>query len=179
MSNFPSTYKSPKPVAIPSSSGAKNGKILPQPISQTREVPPASQDSSGFKLLQYFWKTSPNKALSSSGKAHYNDNTKNATFAKVTNSPSDSSQGNSSDTDSDMGVNSAHEVSKHQRNKARSKSEKSQKLKQAKRGFFQKDLPAKLKNSAQHNSVALGLADRGIVHKDLPSILVVCPKSPI
>ncbi|GBM11497.1 hypothetical protein AVEN_240640-1 [Araneus ventricosus] len=78
-----------------------------------------------------------------------------------------------------MGVNSAHEVSKHQRNKARSKSEKSQKLKQAKRGFFQKDLPAKLKNSAQHNSVALGLADRGIVHKDLPSILVVCPKSPI
>ncbi|GBM11498.1 hypothetical protein AVEN_240641-1 [Araneus ventricosus] len=52
MSNFPSTYKSPKPVAIPSSSGAKNGKILPQPISQTREVPPASQDSSGFKLVK-------------------------------------------------------------------------------------------------------------------------------
>ncbi|GBN59550.1 hypothetical protein AVEN_24390-1, partial [Araneus ventricosus] len=60
---------------------------------------------------------SPYRALSASGKAHHKD-INNATSAKVTNSPS--SQGNSSDTDSEMGVNSAPEVSKHQRNRARS-----------------------------------------------------------
>ncbi|GBN95779.1 hypothetical protein AVEN_200055-1, partial [Araneus ventricosus] len=60
----------------------------------------------------------------------------------------------------------------------RSKSEKSQKLKQAKRGLSQKDLPAKLKKSAHHNSVALGLADKGIAHKDLPSIFGGVPQVP-
>ncbi|GBN59552.1 hypothetical protein AVEN_24391-1 [Araneus ventricosus] len=51
MSNFPSTSKSPKPVAISSSYGTEN-RILSEPISETCEVPPASQDSSGFKLLK-------------------------------------------------------------------------------------------------------------------------------
>ncbi|GBN46436.1 putative RNA-directed DNA polymerase from transposon X-element [Araneus ventricosus] len=48
----------------------------------------------------------------------------------------------------------------------------------AKRGLTQKDLPAKFKKSAHHNSVALGLADRGIVHKDLPSIFGGLPQVP-
>ncbi|GBN26824.1 hypothetical protein AVEN_249238-1 [Araneus ventricosus] len=52
MSGFPSTSKSTEPVAISSSYGTENGKILPQPISQTCEIPPASQDSSGFKLVK-------------------------------------------------------------------------------------------------------------------------------
>ncbi|GBN72073.1 hypothetical protein AVEN_19982-1 [Araneus ventricosus] len=90
MSNFLSTSKSPKPVAI-SSSGTENRKILPEPISQTCEAGGTSQDSSGFKL---------------------------------------------------------------------------------------KDLPAKLKKSSHHNSVALGLAERGIVHKDLPSIFCGVPQVP-
>ncbi|GBN61291.1 hypothetical protein AVEN_37886-1, partial [Araneus ventricosus] len=60
----------------------------------------------------------------------------------------------------------------------RSKSEKSQKPKQAKRGLSQKDLPAKLKKSAHHNSVALGLADKSIAHKDLPSIFGGVPQVP-
>ncbi|GBN62913.1 hypothetical protein AVEN_213281-1 [Araneus ventricosus] len=79
----------------------------------------------------------------------------------------------------DLTVTSSPEVSNTQKNRARSKSEKSQKLKQAKRGLSQKDLPAKLKKSAHQNSVALGLADRGIVHKDLPSIFggVPSPRS--
>ncbi|GBN12420.1 hypothetical protein AVEN_245416-1 [Araneus ventricosus] len=63
-------------------------------------------------------------------------------------------------------------------NRARSQSEKSHKLKQAKRGLSQKDLPTKLKKSAHHNSVALGLADKGIVHKDLPSIFGGVPQVP-
>ncbi|GBM74857.1 hypothetical protein AVEN_173922-1 [Araneus ventricosus] len=41
-----------------------------------------------------------------------------------------------------------------------------------------KDLPAKLKKSSRHNSVALGLADRGIVHKHLPSIFGGVPQVP-
>ncbi|GBL72774.1 hypothetical protein AVEN_127992-1 [Araneus ventricosus] len=68
----------------------------------------------------------------------------------LTCSCSDSSRGNSSDTESDVSVISAAEVSKHQRNR--------------------KDIPAKFKKSAYNNSFALGLADRGIVHRDLPSI---------
>ncbi|GBN29240.1 hypothetical protein AVEN_151173-1 [Araneus ventricosus] len=92
MSNFPSTSKSPKPVAISSSSGTENRKILPEPISQTCEAGGTSQDSSGFKLVNKrkntnssqaqsainnkikhntaskFWKISPNKTLSASGK---------------------------------------------------------------------------------------------------------------
>ncbi|GBN70447.1 hypothetical protein AVEN_129999-1 [Araneus ventricosus] len=89
---------------------------------------------------------------------------------ETANSNSESSEENSSDTDSDFTVTSAPEVSNTQKNRARSKSEKSQKLKQAKRGLSQKDLPGKLKKSGHHNSVTLGLADRGIAHKDLPAI---------
>ncbi|GBO07702.1 hypothetical protein AVEN_137424-1 [Araneus ventricosus] len=131
MSNFPSVTKPPKPVAISSLSSTENGKNLPQTISQICEVPTASQDSSGFKLVKEkkkphkssqtqsaknnkvkhniaskFWKTSPSKAMSNSRKVHHKDNTNNATSARITNTPSDSSQGYSSDTDSDMGVNS-------------------------------------------------------------------------
>ncbi|GBO42129.1 hypothetical protein AVEN_38690-1 [Araneus ventricosus] len=50
MSNFPSTSKSPEPVAIASSSSTKN--ILAQPSSQTSAVPPDSQDSSGFTIVK-------------------------------------------------------------------------------------------------------------------------------
>ncbi|GBL79202.1 hypothetical protein AVEN_92435-1 [Araneus ventricosus] len=96
----------------------------------------------------------------------------------MANSNSDSSEETSSDTDSDLSVTSAPEVSNHQKNRARSQSEKSQKLKQAKRGLSQKDLPVKLKKSAHQNSVALGLPDRGIVHKDLPSIFGGVPQVP-
>ncbi|GBM44930.1 hypothetical protein AVEN_157219-1, partial [Araneus ventricosus] len=98
--------------------------------------------------------------------------------AETANSNSESSEENSSDTDSDLTVTSAPEVSNTHKNRARSKSEKSQKLKQAKRGLSQKDLPAKLKKSAHHNSVALGLADQGIVHKDLPSLFGGVPQVP-
>ncbi|GBN65729.1 hypothetical protein AVEN_204634-1, partial [Araneus ventricosus] len=52
MSNFPSTSKSPEPVAIASSSGTKNKNILPKSSSQTSAVPPDSQDSSGFTIVQ-------------------------------------------------------------------------------------------------------------------------------
>ncbi|GBN87600.1 hypothetical protein AVEN_206551-1, partial [Araneus ventricosus] len=48
MSNFPSTSKSPEPVAIASSCGTKN--ILPQPSSQTSAVLLDSQDSAGFTI---------------------------------------------------------------------------------------------------------------------------------
>ncbi|GBM32480.1 hypothetical protein AVEN_156580-1 [Araneus ventricosus] len=95
---------------------------------------------------------------------------------KTVNSTSNASEGHSSD--SDLTVTSALEVSNHQRNRARSKSEQSQKLKQAKREFSQKDLAAKLKESVHHSSVALGLADRGIVHKDLTSIFGGVPQVP-
>ncbi|GBN62979.1 hypothetical protein AVEN_125268-1 [Araneus ventricosus] len=86
--------------------------------------------------------------------------------------------GTPSDTDSDLSVTSAPEISNHQKNRARSQSEKSQKLRQAKRGLSQKDLPVKLKKSAYQNSVALGLADKGIVHKDLSSIFGGVPQVP-
>ncbi|GBN65333.1 hypothetical protein AVEN_100049-1 [Araneus ventricosus] len=129
----------------------------------------AGHESTGFTAVE--------KCVNCQGKAHHKD-INNATSAKVTSSPSDSSQGNSSDTDSDMGVNSAPEISKHQRNRARSQSEKSQKLKQTKRGLSQKDLPTKFKKSAHYNSVTLGLADLGIVHKDLPSIFGGVPQVP-
>ncbi|GBN23499.1 hypothetical protein AVEN_152545-1 [Araneus ventricosus] len=130
-----------------------------------------------------FWTTSPNNAHSSvSGNAHHknkNKTDKNKTSsAKTVHSTSDASDGNSSGTDSDLTVTSAPEVSSAHKNRARSKSEQSQKLKQAKSGLSQKDLPAKLKKSAHQNSVSLGLADRGIVHKDLPSIFGGVPQVP-
>ncbi|GBM17934.1 hypothetical protein AVEN_111086-1 [Araneus ventricosus] len=70
--------------------------------------------------------------------------------AKTANSTSESSDGNYSDTDSDLTVTSAP----------------------------QKVLPAKFKKSAYQNSVSLGLADRGIVHKDFPSIFGGMPQVP-
>ncbi|GBM26167.1 Retrovirus-related Pol polyprotein from transposon TNT 1-94 [Araneus ventricosus] len=107
-------------------------------------------------------------------RSNKNKTDKNETSnANAVNLPSDSSRGNFSG--SDLSVTSAPEVSNPQKNRARSKSEKLHKLKQAKCGFSQKDLPAKLK-STHKNSVPLGLADRGIVHKDLPSILRDVPQ---
>ncbi|GBN38817.1 hypothetical protein AVEN_173375-1, partial [Araneus ventricosus] len=198
-----STSKSPEPVTIASSSGTKNKNILPKPSSQTSAV---SQDSSGFTIVNRkkkpkisanspsvnsnqikantapkFWTKSPRSSSSEKAK---NKTMKNKTDKnkistdKTANPTSESSEGNSSDTDSDITVTSAPEASNTQKNRARSKSEKSQKLKQAKRGLSQKDLPAKLKKSAHHNSVALGLADKGIAHKDLPSIFGGVPQVP-
>ncbi|GBM34966.1 hypothetical protein AVEN_240337-1 [Araneus ventricosus] len=67
MSNFPSISKSSEPVAIASSSGTKN--ILPQPSSQTSAVPPNSQDSSRFTIVNR--KKNP-KISSKSPSAHNN-----------------------------------------------------------------------------------------------------------
>ncbi|GBN04963.1 putative RNA-directed DNA polymerase from transposon X-element [Araneus ventricosus] len=196
MSNFPSTSKSPETVV----SGTKNKNILPQSSSPTTAVPPDSQDSSGFTIVKRknkpktssknpsginkhiktntatkFWKKSPQTSASEKAKnkiLNKPDKQKLPT-AQTANSTSDSSEETSSDTDTDLTIASAPEASNTQKNRARSESEKSQKLKQAKRGLSQNDLPAKLKKSAHHNSVALGLADRGIAHKDLPSIFGV------
>ncbi|GBL78442.1 putative RNA-directed DNA polymerase from transposon X-element [Araneus ventricosus] len=206
MSNFPSTSKSPESVPIASSSVTQNKEKSPAPFSQTCEDLPASRASSEFKLVKKkkskkpsksqsannnqvtpdtatkFWKTSPFKASSSAhhkrDKNKTNKNNNENSNAEIANLCFDSSRGNSSDTESDLSVTSAPEVSNTQKNRAKSKSEKSQKLKQAKRGLSQKDLPTKLKKSAHHNSVALGLADRGIVHKDLPSIFGGVPQVP-
>ncbi|GBN45769.1 hypothetical protein AVEN_159944-1 [Araneus ventricosus] len=69
-------------------------------------------------------------------------------FAPVNSTkPNQSSEETSSDTDTDLTIASAPEASHTQKNRARSKSEKSQKLKQAKHGLSQKDLPAKLKKN--------------------------------
>ncbi|GBN16393.1 hypothetical protein AVEN_231933-1 [Araneus ventricosus] len=57
MLNFPSTSKSPEPVAIASSSGTKNKNILPKSSSPTSEVLPDSQDSSGFTIVNRKKKT--------------------------------------------------------------------------------------------------------------------------
>ncbi|GBM76578.1 hypothetical protein AVEN_254405-1 [Araneus ventricosus] len=206
MSNFPSNSKSPQPVPIASSSVTANENISPKPSSKTSKYPTALQDSSGFQIVKNkkkskafskiqsvnnqikpdtaskFWKKSPSQTLLSAPvtahpKSNKNKPDKNETTnGKAVKLTSDSSRGNSSD--SDLSVTSAPEASNLQKNRARSKSEKLQKLKQAKRGLAQIDLPAKLKRSAHKNSVALGLADRGIVHKDLPSIFSGLPKSP-
>ncbi|GBL75113.1 hypothetical protein AVEN_194372-1 [Araneus ventricosus] len=180
---------------ISSLSGTENGKNLPQTISQICEVPTASQDLSGFKLVKEkkkpkkssqaqsannnkvkhniaskIWKTSPSKALFNSIKAHHKDNTNNATFAKITNTPSDSSQGYSSDTDSDMGVNSALR-SQNIRGTGQDRNLKSPgSLNRLNVDCLKRISLPNLKKSSRHNSVALGLSDRGIVHKDLPSI---------
>ncbi|GBN92765.1 hypothetical protein AVEN_247804-1 [Araneus ventricosus] len=129
-----------------------------------------------------FWKKSPFPSQTSASGKGKNKILKSKPdkdkiyIAKTANSTSDSSEGNSSDTDSELTVTSVPEVSNVQKKRGRYKSEKSQKLKEAKRGLSQKDLPAKLKKSAHRNSVALGLADRGIVHRDLPFVYT---KSPI
>ncbi|GBO20924.1 hypothetical protein AVEN_266895-1, partial [Araneus ventricosus] len=166
MSNFPSASKSSEPIA--SLSTAPNRNTSRQSSSRTPEVSPASQDPSGFQIVK----------IAAQDKSSKNTNDINETSnANAVNLPSDSSRGNSSDSESDLSVTSAPEVPNPQKNRARSKSEKLHKLKQAKRGLSQKDLSAKLK-SAHKNSVALGLADRGIVHKDLPSIFGGVPQVP-
>ncbi|GBM00622.1 hypothetical protein AVEN_77414-1 [Araneus ventricosus] len=152
MSNpVPSTSKSPEPVTTASSSGTKNKNILPKPSSQTSAVPPDSQDSSEHIKIKH-----PLKKRSTRLPSRVKEIPQTLTVITVTSAP---------------------EVSNAQKNRARSKCEKSQKLK-AKRGLSRKDLPAKLKKSVHHNSVALGLADRGIVHKDLPSIFGGVPQVP-
>ncbi|GBN40495.1 hypothetical protein AVEN_275204-1 [Araneus ventricosus] len=47
----PSTSKSPESLTIASSSGTKNNNILPKPSSQTSAVPPDSQASSGYTVV--------------------------------------------------------------------------------------------------------------------------------
>ncbi|GBM15379.1 hypothetical protein AVEN_270891-1, partial [Araneus ventricosus] len=162
MSTFPSTSKSPEPVPIASSSSADHNQVTPDTVTK-------------------FWKTSPFKAYSSVSVIAHGQRDKNKTEnsnADTASLCSDSSRGNSSDSESDISVTSAPEVSNAQRNRARSQSEKSHKLKQAKRGLSQKGLPTKLKKSAHYNSVALGLADKGVVHKDLPSTFGGVPQVP-
>ncbi|GBL97223.1 hypothetical protein AVEN_84930-1 [Araneus ventricosus] len=202
MSNFPSASKSSEPIA--SSSATANRNFSHQSSSKTPEVSPASQDSSGFQIVKHkkkpklsvsnnqvppetaskFWKKSPSQLhLSTPVTAHLKSNKnkpdKNETAnGKAVNLPSDSSRGNSSDSESELSVTSAPEVSNPPKNRARSKSEKLHKLQKAKRGLSQKVLPAKLEKSTHKNSVALGLADRGIVHKDLPSIFGGVPQVP-
>ncbi|GBO31554.1 hypothetical protein AVEN_167785-1 [Araneus ventricosus] len=200
MSNFPSNSIVPQPVTLASSSVIANENISPKPSSKTSKYPTTSQDSSGFQIVKNkkskassksqsvnnnqvtpataskFWKKSPSPTrFSAPVPAHPKSNNNKpdqneTTNVTAVNLPSDSSRGNSSDSESELSVTSATEASNPQKNRARSKSEKLQKLKQAKRGLSQIGLPAKLKKSAHKNSVALGLADRGLVHKDLPSI---------
>ncbi|GBL91755.1 hypothetical protein AVEN_71392-1 [Araneus ventricosus] len=150
MSNFPSTSKSPEPVAIASSSSTKN--ILVQPSSQTSAVSPDSQDSYGFTIVKRknkpkissksqstnnqiktntatkFWKKSPQTSASEKAKNKILENKpdkQKISTAKAANSTSDSSEEISSDTDTDLTVTSAPEASNTQKNRARSKSEKS------------------------------------------------------
>ncbi|GBO20396.1 hypothetical protein AVEN_146339-1 [Araneus ventricosus] len=137
MSNFPSTSKSPASVPIASSSLTQNKEKSPAPFSQTCEDLPASQASSEFKLVKKkkpkkpktqsatnnqvtpdtatkFWKTSPFKAYSSAhhkrDKNKTNKNNNENSNAEIANLCSDSSRGNSSDTESDLSVTSAPEV---------------------------------------------------------------------
>ncbi|GBN26823.1 hypothetical protein AVEN_249237-1 [Araneus ventricosus] len=70
-------------------------------------------------------------------------------------------------------------VSRHQRNRAISQSEKLHKLKQKKNvDFLRRISLPNLKKSAHHNSVVLGLSERGIVHKDLPFSFGGVPQVP-
>ncbi|GBO44097.1 hypothetical protein AVEN_188026-1 [Araneus ventricosus] len=182
MSNFPSNSKSPQPVSIASSSVIANENISPKPSSKTSKYPTASQDSSGFQIVKNkkkskasskspsvnnnqvkpetaskFWKKSPSQTpfsapVTAHPKSNQNKPYQNETTSgKAVNLHSDSSRGNSSDSESELSVTS---------------------------GLSQIDFPAKLKKSAHKNSVALGLADEGLVHKDLPSIFSGLPQIP-
>ncbi|GBN97318.1 hypothetical protein AVEN_34537-1 [Araneus ventricosus] len=203
MSNpIPSTSKSADTIQMASTSSTQK-KIIPlQPISETCETPLGSHTSSEFKIVtkkkpkkfsktqsanrnkitpataSKFWAKSPTQASSSTSVTVHHKSDKNKFPSEMANLNSDSNEGTPSDTDSDLSITSAPEVSNHQKNRAISQSEKSQKLKQAKRGLCQKDLPVKLKKSAHQNSVAWGLADKGIVHKDLSSIFGGVPQVP-
>ncbi|GBN68116.1 hypothetical protein AVEN_224631-1 [Araneus ventricosus] len=74
--------------------------------------------------------------------------------------------------------NSAPETCTPRRSKSNSLSNRSLKLKLSKCGISSQQLTSKLKKSNVKNSVALGLASRGLVQKDLPSIFGGVPKSP-
>ncbi|XP_055936860.1 uncharacterized protein LOC129966460 [Argiope bruennichi] len=85
----------------------------------------------------------------------------------------------SSDSDSDKSIVNNHDTEKSETIKRKpSKSEKSLKLKLAKRGVSKTNLSTKFKKSATKNSVALGLASQGIAHKDLTSIFGGIPNCP-
>ncbi|GBN36242.1 hypothetical protein AVEN_233532-1 [Araneus ventricosus] len=161
MSNpIPSASKSADTVQMASTSSTQK-KIIPlQPISETCETPLGSHTSSEFKIVtkkkpkkssktqsanrnkitpataSKFWAKSPTQASSSTSVTVHHKSDKNKFTSKMANLNSDSNEGTPSDTDSDLSVTSAPEVSNHQKNGARSQSEKSQKLKQAKRGLF-------------------------------------------
>ncbi|XP_055939444.1 uncharacterized protein LOC129969061 [Argiope bruennichi] len=83
-----------------------------------------------------------------------------------------------SDSETENSTTSAPEPVKSKTSKQKPKPNKSRKLKLSKRGLSEKDLSPKLKKSIFKNSVALGLANRGIVHKDLTSIFGGTSKSP-
>ncbi|GBN40485.1 putative RNA-directed DNA polymerase from transposon X-element, partial [Araneus ventricosus] len=147
----------------------------------TSKSPSVNNNQIKANTATKFWKNSPQTSASGKAKNKILQNKpekQKISTAQTANSTSNSSEETSSDTDTDLTIASAPEASNIQKNRARSKSEKSQKLKQAKRGLSQKDLPAKLKKSAHHNSVALGLADKGIAHKDLLSIFGGVPQVP-
>ncbi|XP_055928714.1 uncharacterized protein LOC129959845 [Argiope bruennichi] len=78
------------------------------------------------------------------------------------------------DTDTSDTVNS--ETVKAQRKKP-SKAEKSLKLKISKHGFPRKDLAKTFKKQSKKQSLALGIAEKGLIHKDLPSLFGGTPKS--
>ncbi|GBO26959.1 hypothetical protein AVEN_69047-1 [Araneus ventricosus] len=128
MSNFPSNSKSPQPVSIASSSVIANENIPPKPSSKTSKYPTASQDSSGFQIVKpetasKFWKKSPSQTPFSAPVTAHPKSNKNkpdqneTTNGKAVNLPSDSSQRNSSDSESELSVTSAPEASNPQKNK--------------------------------------------------------------
>ncbi|GBM83111.1 hypothetical protein AVEN_73107-1 [Araneus ventricosus] len=136
MSNFPSASKSSEPIA--SSSTTPNRNTSHQSSSKTPEVSPASKDPSGFQIVQNekkpklsskiqsvknnqlkpdtaskFLKKSLSASVVAQDKSSKNKNDINETSnANAVNLPSDSSRGNSSDSESDLSVTSAPEVSK-------------------------------------------------------------------
>ncbi|XP_055928000.1 uncharacterized protein LOC129959202 [Argiope bruennichi] len=85
-----------------------------------------------------------------------------------TNSPANISE---SDSEESIKSNPTPELEPPKSKRAPKKRTKnSQKLKLAKNDISKSELPLKLKRSSSKNSVALGLAKKGVVHKDLSSI---------
>ncbi|XP_055934953.1 uncharacterized protein LOC129964244 [Argiope bruennichi] len=82
-----------------------------------------------------------------------------------------------SDSESENSTISIPETNEIETHKIKSKSYKSLKLKLSKRGLSAKDLNTKFKKSNLRSSVALGLANQGVVHKDLTSIFGGASKS--
>ncbi|GBM42979.1 hypothetical protein AVEN_184712-1 [Araneus ventricosus] len=138
----PSSKTSKYPTASQDSSGfqiVKNRKkskaSSKSPSVNNNQVKPETDSK--------FWKKSPSQTPFSAPVTAHPKSNKNkpdqneTTNGKAVNLPSDSSRGNSSDSESELSVTSAPEASNPQKNRARSKSEKLQKLKQAKRGLSQ------------------------------------------